>query len=152
MSKKHRQHAIVVGVVERDGKFLLLRRVDNNALWHHKWNIPGGGIEPGETTAEAITREILEETGLVTKAPELLGVHTHDWELADVTIQTILLVYRLVEPQGEIVLDLVENDDHRWVSADEFVSMDPQEHLGGNLDMLEAVYRDVREAKKRNRS
>lgn len=32
--------------------------------WGHKWTIPGGHIEPGETIAQAIIREIKEETNL----------------------------------------------------------------------------------------
>ncbi len=37
------------------------------------WSIPGGRVEPGETDAEALVREMLEETSLTVEAGRLLG-------------------------------------------------------------------------------
>ena len=37
------------------------------------WSIPGGRIEPGETDAEALVREMFEETGLAVEAGPLIG-------------------------------------------------------------------------------
>ncbi len=37
------------------------------------WVLPGGGIDPGETSEDAIVREILEETGFTVKADRLVG-------------------------------------------------------------------------------
>lgn len=47
-------------VVWNDGRVLLLRREHQGARW---WLVPGGGVEPGETPAEAARRECAEETG-----------------------------------------------------------------------------------------
>jgi len=38
-----------------------------------KWEFPGGKIEPGETAAAALVREIAEELGLVVEVDERLG-------------------------------------------------------------------------------
>ncbi len=50
----------VIGVVRRDEKFLLIRRarVERAPLM---WCFPGGGIEPGESEADALVREMMEE-------------------------------------------------------------------------------------------
>ena len=46
-------------VVTRDGKLLLV--ADRKSIFM----LPGGGVDPGETTEEAAERELFEETGLV---------------------------------------------------------------------------------------
>ena len=39
-----------------------------------QWNLPAGGIDPGEKPAQAIVREIFEETGLVARPTRIIGV------------------------------------------------------------------------------
>ena len=62
-----------VGAVVRDGagRLLLIKRgYDPEA---GKWSLPGGRIEPGETDAQALVREMREETGLIVLPGPLLG-------------------------------------------------------------------------------
>ncbi len=60
-----------VAAIVRDtqGDILLERRSDNGA-----WGLPAGAIDPGETPAEAVVREVREETGLLVEPERLLGV------------------------------------------------------------------------------
>lgn len=51
----------VVGVIIKDGKILLIRRVKNGEEYYV---FPGGSVEEGETQEEALKREMKEETGL----------------------------------------------------------------------------------------
>ena len=65
--------ACVGGLVyDGDGRLLLIRRA--NEPGRGLWSIPGGRVEPGETDAEAVVREMVEETGL-TVVPRVLVGH-----------------------------------------------------------------------------
>lgn len=58
-------HLTVLGVIRRpDGKFLITQRVMTKAWAPGSWEVSGGGVMTGETSAQAIQREIWEETGL----------------------------------------------------------------------------------------
>jgi len=66
----------VKGIVERDGKILVLKR---SALDDHLpgvWETPGGGVDKEESPQEALKREILEETGLVVTIGRPFNVFT----------------------------------------------------------------------------
>ncbi len=52
-------------------KVLLTRRADNG-----RWCLPGGGLEAGESVAEACIREVWEETGLHVHVTRLIGVYS----------------------------------------------------------------------------
>jgi len=52
-------------------RVLLTQRADNG-----QWCMPGGGIDPGESAAEACVREVFEETGLEVKIIRLIGFYS----------------------------------------------------------------------------
>ncbi len=61
----------VGGVVRRNGSTLLIQR--GTAPQKGRWSIPGGRVEAGETLAEAVEREVGEETGLVVRCGAFVG-------------------------------------------------------------------------------
>lgn len=61
----------VSALIFHEGKVLLAHRRDID--W---WNLPGGGLEEGETVDEALRREVLEETGLEVEVEQLVGVYS----------------------------------------------------------------------------
>jgi 8-oxo-dGTP pyrophosphatase MutT (NUDIX family) len=57
--------------LDTDGRVLLHRRTDNG-----RWALPGGVIEIGETAAQAVVREVGEETGYVVEVIRLIGIYS----------------------------------------------------------------------------
>ncbi len=63
--KDDEYHLTVLGVIMRpDHKFLITQRVMTKAWAPGWWEVSGGGVMAGETSLEAVTREVREETGL----------------------------------------------------------------------------------------
>ena len=60
-------------VFDAEARVLLVEHGDTGA-----WVAPGGGIEPGETPADAAVRELEEETGLRARPVRVLGVFGGD--------------------------------------------------------------------------
>lgn len=63
------------GVIVGDGERVLL----GHATRSPRWDIPKGEAEPGEGFAEAASRELFEETGLVVAAAELVALGVHQY-------------------------------------------------------------------------
>ena len=56
-------------VINTKGEILLIQRTDNQL-----WAMPGGLLEVGETPAEGVVREVVEETGIECQANKLIGI------------------------------------------------------------------------------
>ena len=61
----------VAGIVLDRGAVLLIQR--GREPGHGAWSLPGGALELGETTAEGVTREVWEETGIHVRPVSLVA-------------------------------------------------------------------------------
>ena len=62
----------VGAVIVRDGRLLMVQRA--NEPGKGLWSVPGGRVERGEYLADALRREVMEETSLEIEVGELLGM------------------------------------------------------------------------------
>jgi 8-oxo-dGTP diphosphatase len=135
----HHQLIVVVALIELDNKILTVRRHDpEHAQWHHKWGFPGGKIELHETPADALRREVKEETGLTINSERLLGVDTQHWNTPKGIQQTFILLYHCTALSGEVHLNDRENDDYIWEKPDAIVLR--SNFLDGNVKMFQQLF------------
>jgi 8-oxo-dGTP pyrophosphatase MutT (NUDIX family) len=65
--------AVTAVVLDGAGLVLLMQSKDNGT-----WYLPGGATDPGEQPADAIVREVREETGLIVEPTRILGVYADE--------------------------------------------------------------------------
>jgi len=126
----------------RDGdRVLLQQRAD-----HRAWGFPGGAIELGESAAEAVIREVHEETGLEVRVESLLGVYTkyqHTYPNGDVA-QTIT-VFFCCTPVGGLIHDGdAETLQLQYFPIDSTPPLFNEQHRDARADLLagrSGVYR-----------
>ena len=105
----------VGGLLILDGKALLVQRGENPGKG--RWTIPGGYMEEDETPDAAIAREVLEETGLLVRATELLAIRN---TLRD-NDQNAYYVFRLeLEGPAELTIDGKETVRAGFFGPEEF--------------------------------
>lgn len=102
-----------------------------------KWSIPGGAIELGENTVDAVKREVLEETGLRIEVKGMIGHYddvVHD-DRGRIRFHYVILYFLAdyVAGKARASSDIVEA---RWVTFDELKNYDMSQ---GTLDMLKKV-------------
>ena len=107
-------------------RVLLTRREDNG-----RWCLPGGGMDPGESVAEACVREVLEETGLEVRVTKLVGIYTTPdlfIEYPDGNkIQPVAFSFEVEITGGELGLS-DETTGFGWYTVAEMETMDTMEH------------------------
>jgi 8-oxo-dGTP diphosphatase len=73
---KRRVPCVGALVHDDDGRLLVVQRGHDPGKG--RWSVPGGRVEPGETDAVAVEREVLEETGLHVTVGILVGTVIRD--------------------------------------------------------------------------
>lgn len=71
MTEKIRPRVRVAGILIEDDRILLIEHTKNNRKY---WLVPGGGVDWGESAAEALIREFKEETSLDIEVEKFLFI------------------------------------------------------------------------------
>ena len=119
---------LVCGLLVRDGSALLVHRSPDRAVYPGVWDFPGGHVEPGESGAEALVRELAEELEVTIATPAGDGdlvLSADGWHLTVWVVRAWTGEPRNAQPD--------EHDDLRWFDLASALS----------LDFADPEYRDL---------
>lgn len=108
---------VVGGVVENDGKYLLVQ--ENKSKCYGKWNLPAGRLQVNENIMKGAIREVREETGCDVELTGICQIGNRVME-NDVFLSMIFTTKIVAE---NIIFDSSEVLDVKWFSYDEIVGM-----------------------------
>jgi 8-oxo-dGTP diphosphatase len=120
----------VVGIVVREGRMLVIRR-SRTVVAPLVYCFPGGGIDGAETEEEALTREFMEEIGVVVRPVRRL------WHC--VTAWKVDLAWWLAEmaPDATPVANPAEVESIHWYTPEEMAAL--PDLLDSNREFLDLV-------------
>jgi 8-oxo-dGTP diphosphatase len=125
---------VVAAIIQRDGRILIGQRKD---LGHHplRWEFPGGKVEPGETPAAALIRELQEELGIHARIDRELMRYEYQYPGRS---RILLIFYRVVDFEGEP--QNLDFDQIRWERPELLCNYD---FLEGDTQFLVAQVPDL---------
>ena len=132
---------VAVGILMARGKVLACQR-KRDAVYPLKWEFPGGKIDPGESSAVALRRELREELGI--EAVVGKEFHRQEWvypgSASAAGDGTFRVFYHSVKGfTGEPVNLAFEQI--RWVAVEELLTLDM---LEGNREAIDLLLSNAR--------
>ena len=109
---------VCVWVYDGNGKVLMTRRAPEKT-YAGTWENSGGGAQAGETSRQAIARELFEETGIRAEKEEFEYIGSGRARHAHYDFYCL----KRETPLEEIVLQPGETDDVRWVNMEQARTM-----------------------------
>ncbi len=106
---------VVAAVIEHDGRYLITQRRPVAAL-PLLWEFPGGRVEPGESDADALEREIRHRLGVTVDVGKLISFVSHQYERYSIDLHLYSCGISGGTPAP------VNVNAFEWVHSDEFES------------------------------
>ena len=100
----------------RGGKLLVTRRVADDFLGG-MYELPGGGVDEGETMTQGAVRETLEETGL--KVSQVIGTFEGFDYQTNSKPKVRQINFKVEVEPGDVVLEPTEHDEYRWITLED---------------------------------
>ena len=112
--------AVTVWIRNREGKFLLSRRLPDARHDPHFWEPTGGGAKAGEDSLTAACREVREELGLTLDPKKGEVFKRYNWPHGDGKgmVHICTWIFRCDAALSEIILQPEETCDAMWADED----------------------------------
>jgi 8-oxo-dGTP diphosphatase len=108
------------GIVIKDGALLLSKQVGG-------YDLPGGGVDLGESPEEAVIREIKEETGLTATNSKILEVRVSYFKLPrsyDEFVEAIMFYYKCDYVSGNFSVEGFDEYEKEYAETPEWVPLE----------------------------
>lgn len=110
----------VRGIIKNDsGEILIVKRHPKSKTDPEMWELPGGKVEKGEFFADALVREIKEETNLDVEIGDFCEAVQNDYSHK----RTVQLMMYLVDVRGEVRIS-DEHTEFMWASLDKIKTLE----------------------------
>lgn len=137
--KTQRTRIAAYGLVLDAGRVLLCRLSAQVPRWEGYWTLPGGGIEFGEAPADAMVREVAEETGLRVESRGVAGIDSFVDRRDREEFHGIRIVYRTAVTGGILRHELTGTTDRcAWHPLAEVAALPTVELVPAALRWLES--------------
>lgn len=120
---------VVAALIEEDEKIMICQRPKNKTR-AMQWEFVGGKVENGETKAQALIRECIEEIGVTVEVGEEFMKVYHTYPDIDIC----LTLFKCTIPHGRP--QKLEHNDIRWIKRSE---IDLYEFCPADKDILKAL-------------
>lgn len=147
--RKIPHYDVCAGVIWReDGRILIAQR-PLDGLLGGLWEFPGGKVQPGESLAGALRREIDEELGIEIEAGRTLATIKHTFTHFRITLYALHARYLSGQPQN------LEVANHAWVRLDDLdhypfgvtdqkiIKRLLEENSGTQISLLPSLHHDL---------
>ncbi|WP_303815471.1 3-hydroxyacyl-CoA dehydrogenase NAD-binding domain-containing protein [Acidaminococcus timonensis] len=115
-------HLTVLALVcDETGRILITQRKADKEWAALKWEIPGGGVRAGETSQQAVLREVAEETGLHFTADQAQLIHTYRSDSPAEQNNYFVDIYRFQAPftEKDVTIQADEVESFKLATPDE---------------------------------
>jgi len=121
MNQTHQHVVAIHGLIKNGDKYLVTHRSLSENYQPGYWDIPGGHFEDEEYDPSLVlNREIFEEVGITPKIGKIIHLFS---EIQSPTRHQFQAIYECEYQDGEVVLDLDEHDEYRWLTPKEMLDL-----------------------------
>ena len=125
----------VRGIIKNgSGEILIVKRHPKSKTDPEMWELPGGKVERGEFFADALVREIKEETNLDVEIGDFCEAVQNDYSHK----RTVQLMMYLVDVKGEVKIS-EEHTEFMWASIENIKTLEISTSLKKLLEKKEYV-------------
>lgn len=108
---------IVHTLINIDGKYLVIKRSENESTYPNYWDIPGGLVEYGELPKDAIIRETKEEVNLNIIPTKVIHEDSNLDKEKDLIFIRLVYLCELNDDIKNIKLDENEHREYRFIKS-----------------------------------